>query len=151
VEADIKKSVFTILIADPQLSFEGVVTELAENEGVLVLRTVTAAETLSKTREFQPDSILLSCALDHGLGMEILPDLLLADPKAGVIMITHWPEAAEAVEAMKQGATDYLEIPLDQRKLREALANQMELFGVRFRRFSASLNRCWAPWEAPAK
>jgi two-component system response regulator RegA len=121
---------FTILVADGELSFDGVLDDFIRDKGHFVLRAKSAAEALAKTREFQPHVILLNCELEGATGMELLPELMRADVGAALVLMARRPRISEAVEAMRLGAADYLEIPLDPEKLRRAIANQMAVVSL---------------------
>jgi DNA-binding NtrC family response regulator len=121
----IKNPLFTILVADGELSFDGVLDGFIKRNGHFVLRARTAAEAVAKALEFQPHVILLNCELDGGAGMGMLPELMRADTGVALVMMTRNPSVPEAVQAMRLGAADYLEMPLDPEKLRRAIVNQM--------------------------
>lgn len=125
--AAVKNPWFTTLVVDGDLPFSGVLNEFIETEGHFVLRAMNADEALAKAREFQPHFILLNVDAE-GLGaLELLPRLLLEDPGAAVILMACSPGISDAVEAMKLGAADYLELPLNPEKLRQSIENQKAL------------------------
>jgi len=118
---------FTTLVVDGDLPFSGVLNEFIETEGHFVLRAMNADEALVKTREFQPHFILLNVDVEGLSALELLPKLLLEDAGAAVILMACSPGIADAVEAMKLGAADYLELPLNPEKLRQSIENQKAL------------------------
>jgi DNA-binding NtrC family response regulator len=123
----VKNPWFTTLVVDGDLPFSGVLNEFIETEGHFVLRAMNADEALAKTREFQPHLILLNVEVE-GLGaLELLPELLLEDAHAAVILMAGSPGISDAVEAMRLGAADYLELPLNPEKLRQSIENQKAL------------------------
>lgn len=73
------------------------------------------AESLEQGRELVarsvPDLALLDLRLPDGNGMELLPELVARG--VVVIVMTAHGEINDAVQAMKQGATDYLRKPVD--------------------------------------
>jgi DNA-binding NtrC family response regulator len=123
-----KNNFFTTLVVDNEASFASFLEEFFKIEGHFILRAVTAADAVEKTRQFQPDLILLSNQLKGDSGLTLLPELLLEHPSAAVIVMANQPSILEAVEAMKNGAVDYLERPLDLKKLKQAIDLQKAFF-----------------------
>jgi DNA-binding NtrC family response regulator len=62
----------------------------------------------------------------NGDGMETLPRLLTAEPELPVIMISGHGTIETAVEAMRIGAFDYLEKPLDNNRILATLRNALD-------------------------
>jgi DNA-binding NtrC family response regulator len=112
---------FTILVVEGTGAFEAFLEDFLKSEGHFVLRAVTAAEALYMTRHHWPDLILLNREMEGSNGMEFLPELLMAHPSAAIVMMATTPSVPEAVEAMNQGAVNYLERPLDRIRLKAAI------------------------------
>ena len=85
----------------------------------------TGAAGAQRARAGSPDVILLDLRLPDQSGLEVYQQLRQIDPRTPVIFITLAKSADAAIEAMKQGAYDYLFKPLDldqlERVVREAL------------------------------
>jgi len=126
----LKNPFFTTLVADDKLSFEGFLDEFFKTQGHFILKAETAGEALESTRRFQPDLILLNSTMGSQSSLALLPELLAEQPSAAVIMMAANPKLSDAVEAMRLGAVDYLERPLDPDKLRRAIENQKALFKI---------------------
>jgi len=62
--------------------------------------------------EFAPDAVVLDYNLPGMDGLEVLKELKRRDPRANVVMLTGHGSIDVAVQAMKQGATDYLTKPV---------------------------------------
>jgi two-component system response regulator AtoC len=75
------------------------------------------ARSLAEAREMvertPPDVALLDLRLPDGSGMELLEALTAADPGLPVIMMTAYGSVDDAVKAMRCGARDYVQKPLD--------------------------------------
>jgi DNA-binding NtrC family response regulator len=73
---------------------------------------VAAAETTV------PDLVLLDLRLPDGSGLDVLARILDASPAVRVVIMTAYGSVKDAVEAMRRGAVDYLQKPLDLEELR---------------------------------
>ena len=65
-----------------------------------------------------PDVVLLDLRLPDGSGLDVLAELIAANPDLPVIMMTGHGSVAEAVEAMKRGARDFVQKPLELDEIR---------------------------------
>jgi two-component system nitrogen regulation response regulator GlnG len=77
-----------------------------------------AAEGMAALQEHRPDSLLLDIMLPETSGIELAKEIRAFDPRLPVIFITATNDSDTAIEAMKQGAYDYLLKPLDVNQLR---------------------------------
>src|SRR5688500_16709742 len=80
---------------------------------VEVLTAPTAAAGLEAVRAAAPDVAVLDLQLPDRDGLSLFRDIRRAAPKLPVIFITAHGTAEAAIEAMKEGAFDYLLKPLD--------------------------------------
>jgi two-component system nitrogen regulation response regulator GlnG len=85
----------------------------------------TGSEGLQCIAAAPPDAILLDLRLPDQSGLEVLSQIRALDARIPVVFVTLSRSADSAIEAMRQGAYDYLLKPLDVQKLdrviREAL------------------------------
>ena len=79
----------------------------------------TGADGLAQVRIDPPDVILLDPRLPDQSGLEVYEQIRQIDARIPVIFITMTKAADAAIEAMKQGAYDYLFKPLDPHQLRK--------------------------------
>ena len=96
----------------------------------------TGAEGLARVRTDLPDVILLDLRLPDQSGLEIYQAIRQVDGRIPVIFITLARSADSAIEAMRQGAYDYLFKPLDLQELRRVVNEALEV-GRRMRRPAA--------------
>ncbi len=96
----------------------------------------TGAEGLARVRTDLPDVILLDLRLPDQSGLEIYQAIRQVDGRIPVIFMTIARSADSAIEAMRQGAYDYLFKPLDLRELRRVVNEALEV-GRRMRRPAA--------------
>jgi nitrogen regulation protein NR(I) len=74
-----------------------------------------------------PDAVLLDLRLPDQSGLEVYRRLRHLDARIPVIFITATNDVDSAIEAMKQGAFDYLFKPLDTQQLRRVVDQALEL------------------------
>ncbi len=119
-----------ILIIDDEESLVKILSKFLQQFGHEVFPAHTAAEGLEKAPQLKPDVILLDLHLPDGLGIEVLPKLNQALPTASVVVITGEGSVDSAVAAMKLGAEDYLEKPIDMEKMKIVLGRIAEKRGL---------------------
>src|SRR5258708_14931069 len=78
----------------------------------------TGAEGLSRVGAGPPDVILLDLGLPDQSGLEVYQHIRRIDARIPVLFVTMAKTADSAIEAMQQGAYDYLFNPLDPHQLR---------------------------------
>ncbi|MBV8129150.1 MAG: sigma-54-dependent Fis family transcriptional regulator [Planctomycetaceae bacterium] len=87
----------------------------------------TGAEGLKRVGSRPPDVILLDLGLPDQSGLEVYQQIRRIDARIPVIFVTMAKTADAAIEAMKQGAYDYLFKPLDLQQLRRVVGEGLEV------------------------
>src|SRR5215467_2242112 len=87
----------------------------------------TGAEGLERIGVRHPDVILLDLGLPDQSGLEVYQHIRRIDARIPVIFVTMAKTADAAIEAMKQGAYDYLFKPLDLHQLRRVVGEALEV------------------------
>src|SRR5271157_4953495 len=77
----------------------------------------TGGDGLRRLEVVLPDAILLDLRLPDQSGLDVLRKIRQIDARIPVIFVTTARSADSAIEAMRQGAYDYLLKPLDVQKL----------------------------------
>src|SRR4051794_24557464 len=96
----------------------------ASQHGIDVARTGT--EGIRRVAERAPDVVLLDLRLPDQSGLEVYQQIHRLDARIPVIFVTMAKAADAAIEAMKQGAYDYLFKPLDLYQLRRGGGGALE-------------------------
>ena len=86
----------------------------------------TAAQGLESLRSQRPDVILLDLRLPDSSGLELHREIRRFDARIPVIFITVDKTSEAAIEAMQQGAFDYLFKPLDLEQLRRVVGDALD-------------------------
>ena len=97
----------------------------APSHHVEVAATGTAG--LEHVRTNPPDAILLDLHLPDQTGLDVFHGIRQIDARIPVIFVTSTKTADTAIEAMKQGAFDYLFKPLDLKHVRRVVGEALEV------------------------
>ena len=93
---------------------------------VVVLTAGSVAEGWQRFEQDRPDVIVLDLQLSDGSGLDLFKRIREADVKRPVIFITAHGTTETAIEAMKNGAFDYLTKPLDLEQMRGILSQAFD-------------------------
>ncbi|PYQ50608.1 MAG: Fis family transcriptional regulator [Acidobacteria bacterium] len=110
----------TLVIDDDEVVRKTCV-ELLEARGHKTLAAATVGEGLRLFAEHRPAAVLLDLRLPDGTGIDVLREFQRQAPGTPVVVISGHGSVAEAVEAMKVGATDFLEKPVSRDRLFQIL------------------------------
>ncbi len=119
-----------ILLIDDEASLTKILIKFLEQGGHEAFPASTAAEGFEKNGVLKPDLILLDLHLPDMGGLEVLSKLNETVSPASVVVITGEGSVDSAVQAMKMGAEDYLEKPIDMERLRVVLKKITEKRGL---------------------
>lgn len=122
-----------ILILDDEENICRSLRMILEREGYEVRHAVSAAsfEQVLRSAGGRADAYLLDVRLPDGSGIDVLKQIRQADPSGAVLMISGHATIADAVEATRAGAYDFLEKPLSREKVLLALKNALEQASLR--------------------
>ncbi len=121
----------TVLIVDDEESARNFICEALKDAGYEALEAGDLASAHKAVDSGAADIILLDVRLPDGSGLSLLDRLAVENPRPPVIMITAHGEVEMAVEAMKKGAQDFLQKPLDLEQLLKAVAQSDEIMALR--------------------
>jgi len=100
-----------ILVIDDELGIRQGCQRALEPEGFIVETAATMQEGLRKVREGDFDLVLLDVMLPDGRGIDLLAPIREKDPDTVSVIITGYATVELAVEAIKQGAYDFISKP----------------------------------------
>ncbi len=112
-----------VLIVDDEAGSRRGLSELVASWGYETDSAADGAEGLEKVASFRPQVVLADLVMPRMDGMELLRALAGSLSHMSFVMLTAKGNIASAVEAMKQGAFDYLAKPVDTRRLQALLEN----------------------------
>jgi two-component system response regulator HydG len=124
--------VISVLVVDDDRTIRETLAEYFDTLGFAARTAATASEGRQAAAAHAPDVVLVDLRLPDASGLTLLEALRADDPELGVIMLTGHADVATAVRAMREGALDFLEKPVDLDALAASVRRAAEL--VRLRR-----------------
>jgi two-component system nitrogen regulation response regulator NtrX len=115
-----------LLIVDDEPGIRDALRQVLEFEGLEVKTAASGGEALTLYPAFRPHLVFLDVKMAGLDGLETLARLRDLDPDAVVVMISGHGTIANAVEATRRGAFDFLEKPLDSDRLLVTVRNALE-------------------------
>jgi len=116
-----------VLVVDDEAAIRDLLEEALTRWGYQVVKAadgVQATEELRKGKIFE--IALLDIRMPEMDGLELLRQIKRHDPATEVIIMTGYPTVGSAVEALKEGAYDYLTKPLILDEIRHLLGHVVE-------------------------
>lgn len=102
-----------ILIVDDELVMRKSLSGWLERDGYKVDTAESGEEAIEKLKETRFDLLLVDIKMEGISGLDVLKHVKENDPDVAVVMITAYGSISTAIEAMKNGAFDYLLKPFD--------------------------------------
>ncbi|TFH19868.1 MAG: sigma-54-dependent Fis family transcriptional regulator [Bacteroidia bacterium] len=115
-----------ILVIDDERSIRNTLKEILEYEKFTVDLAEHGAEGLEKYRQGKYDIVLCDIKMPEMDGLEVLEKISKEEGDAQVIMISGHGNIDNAVEAIKKGAYDFIEKPLDLNRLLITIRNALD-------------------------
>ncbi|MBI2898123.1 MAG: sigma-54-dependent Fis family transcriptional regulator [Deltaproteobacteria bacterium] len=115
-----------ILIVDDEANARTALAELLREEGFSVETAADGFKALPKLADFGPDLLLTDLRMPGMDGLELMKKSREQDPERIVVVMTAYGAIASAVEAMREGAADYLTKPINVEELVLVLNRELE-------------------------
>lgn len=114
-----------VLIVDDERLITFSLSKFFEGEGFHAVTADSGMNALKRLEDMRPDIVVLDVYLPDAKGLDLLKTVKDTMPGINVIMITGCAEIQSSISAMKLGALDYLEKPIDFDKLK-AIIEEMK-------------------------
>src|SRR6476620_7077295 len=108
----------TLLVVDDEPAIQHAFQRAFRSGDTHLLSAATAAEGLALIKETQPDVVVLDIHLPDASGLDTFHRVRAIDARIPVILVTGNGTTEWAIEAMKEGAYEYLLKPLELAELR---------------------------------
>jgi DNA-binding NtrC family response regulator len=122
-----------ILIVDDEAKLGRALVEVLEVTGHEVMRASGGREAITRIASADLDIVLTDLRMPEVDGMTVLRETRKRSPQTDVVIMTAYATAQNAVEAMKEGASDYLIKPFAMEELRLRIGRLADARAVRAR------------------
>ncbi len=112
-----------VLLVDDEEKFLDVLSQRLGTRGIDADTATSGEEALIKIKDKNVDVIILDVMMPGIGGIETLKRIRKENPEVQIIMLTGQGTIDKAINAMKEGAIDFLEKPADIEKLLEKIEN----------------------------
>ncbi|HET7842010.1 MAG TPA: sigma-54 dependent transcriptional regulator [Terriglobia bacterium] len=110
-----------ILIVDDEQRQREIYHDILEGEGYEAATAPSGEAALKLLAGRRFDLVITDLNLTGMTGVQLLSEILSADPTVAVVLITGYPSIQSAIEATKRGVYQYLEKPVDRDRLLEVV------------------------------
>lgn len=115
-----------VLIVDDEEQFLDVLSQRLKTRGVKIDTAASGEEALKRAKSKDFDAIVLDLVMPGLTGLETLKRLRAENPDLQIIILTGHATVEKGVEAVKSGATEFLEKPVDINKLLEKIGESQQ-------------------------
>jgi two-component system, NtrC family, response regulator AtoC len=121
----------TILIIDDEENARQNIATFLGGRGFETIGVATLGEARRCLRQGQGDIVLLDVQLPDGYGPSLLEEIARLPLRPPVILITAYGDVEMAVDAMKNGAHDFLQKPISLASLEKSVLRAQEIVALR--------------------
>src|SRR5512136_483731 len=121
----------TILVVDDEENARQFVEEFLVSRGYEVVGAATLSEARTCLQRGDSDVVLLDVQLPDGYGPSLLYETSNLPVRPPIILITAYGDIEMAVDAMKNGAHDFLAKPIQFSQLEKSLERATEIVSMR--------------------
>ncbi|MDB6079611.1 MAG: two component transcriptional regulator, Fis family, partial [Akkermansiaceae bacterium] len=109
-----------LLVDDDTVYLERLARSL-RGMGCEVVTAETIGGATARAEEFKPQAAVLDLRLGAASGLDCLRALIKMEPRLRILMLTGYGSISTAMEAVREGAWDYLTKPADAEQILSAL------------------------------
>lgn len=115
-----------ILIIDDETQLRGLLARILSLEGYEVMQAGDCASGLKTVERQAPDAVLCDVKLPDGNGVDMVASIKAVAPDSEVILLTAYGNIPDGVQAIKNGAFDYITKGDDNNKILPLVARAVE-------------------------
>jgi two-component system, NtrC family, response regulator AtoC len=120
----------TVLIVDDEENARSFIGTYLKSKNYDVQEAATLGEARNSLRKGIGDVILLDVQLPDGYGLDLLEEMALMPMRPPIIVITAYGDIEMAVSAMKNGAHDFLQKPIDFGRLEQSIQRAQKIVSI---------------------
>ncbi len=121
----------TILVVDDEENARSYISDFLTSEGYEVICAANLEAARAQIAQDNADIILLDVQLPDGYGPDLLEETSKMEARPPIILITAHGDIDMAVDAMKNGAHDFLQKPIQFERLKTSIQRAQEIVAMR--------------------
>jgi two-component system response regulator RegA len=110
----------SVLVIDGDDAFRSRIGRALERKGYRI-RTCGGDQALALAREENPDFAIVDLRMPAGLGQRLVRELIAIDPRVRIVALTAYGYLGDALQAVRDGASSYLQKPVTAVEIERAL------------------------------
>lgn len=103
----------SVLVVEDDATVADVLREVLQDQPFQLTFTTTAEEAMRRIDEGCPDLILTDISLPGKSGLDVMRHARKRDPEVAVILMTGYASVSTAVDALREGASEYVTKPFE--------------------------------------
>lgn len=115
-----------VLIIDDENQLRGLLARIIGLEGYEVIQADSCKAGLKQVEQQNPDVIICDVRLPDGSGVDLITEMKRLGPLTEIILLTAHGNIPDGVQAIKNGAFDYITKGDDNNKIIPLLSRAME-------------------------
>lgn len=123
----------TVLIIDDEIQIRTLLSRIIGLEGYEVILASDCKLALKQVEKYLPEVVLCDVFLPDGNGVDLIPGIKKKSPSTEIILLTAHGNISDGVQAIKNGAFDYITKGDDNNKIVPLLARAMEKARINIR------------------
>jgi len=112
-KTDKKNKKKEILLVDDNVNVLTVLSDILKTMGYLVMEAKNAQEAMQAIDQKSPDLVILDLRMPETDGIQLMRSIKEKKQEIPIIIYSGYPSVRTAVEALKDGAVDYIAKPFD--------------------------------------
>lgn len=119
----------TFVITDDAIFMRTLLRKIIEqDENYIVLGEASnGREAVEAAERFKPDILTLDITMPEMDGIQAVPEILRVSPKTNIIMVSAMGQQSMVIEAIKQGAKDFVVKPFEKSRVFQSIKNVLAM------------------------
>lgn len=119
----------TFVITDDAIFMRTLLRKIIEqsDDYEVVGEASNGREAIDAAKKFQPDILTLDITMPEMDGIQAVKEILRVSPKTRIIMVSAMGQQSMVIEAIKQGAKDFVVKPFDKSRVYQSIKNVLAM------------------------
>lgn len=119
----------TFVITDDAIFMRTLLRKIIEqsDDYEVVGEASNGREAIDAAKKFQPDILTLDITMPEMDGIQAVKEILRVSPKTCIIMVSAMGQQSMVIEAIKQGAKDFVVKPFDKSRVYQSIKNVLAM------------------------